>query len=172
MNSFRNFFIFFIFNFTLINFNTVHSNDKISYIDLDYLIDNTNFGLNILKEINILNENNLNLLREKEKEIKEFEEEIINKKNIISEDELKKKYSVLRTTVKKFNSDKDIMVDEMIKLKENKLNEFFKKINPIIQEYMKENSIDILFERKNIFIGQKNSDITNDIIEIINTRLK
>ncbi len=36
---------------------------------------------------------------------------------------------------------------------------------------MVENSIDILLERKNIFIGKKNSDITEIIIEKINKEL-
>ena len=57
--------------------------------------------------------------------------------------------------------------------KRNKeINEFFLKINPIIQNYMNENSIDILLERKNVFIGKNDSDITNIIIKQINNGLK
>ena len=36
---------------------------------------------------------------------------------------------------------------------------------------MDKNSIDILLERKNVFIGKTNSDITNSIIEEINKKL-
>ena len=52
--------------------------------------------------------------------------------------------------------------------KNKKLNFFFKKVNPIIQKFMDKNSIDILLDRKNIFIGKKNSDITNQIIQELN----
>ena len=33
---------------------------------------------------------------------------------------------------------------------------------------MDSNSIDLLLDRKNVFIGKINSDITKDIIELIN----
>ena len=55
-------------------------------------------------------------------------------------------------------------------LKEKKLNNFLKKINPIIQEYMKKNKIDIVLEKKQIFIGNNNKDISKDIIELINKK--
>ena len=55
-----------------------------------------------------------------------------------------------------------------IKTKKKKLNLFFKEVNPIIQNFMDKNSIDILLDRKNVFIGKKNSDITNQIIQELN----
>ena len=42
------------------------------------------------------------------------------------------------------------------------------KINPIIQNHMKENSIEILLDSKNVFIGDVNSDLTEIIINKIN----
>ena len=53
-------------------------------------------------------------------------------------------------------------------LKETKLDNFLEIINPLIQNYMKKNSIDIVLEKKQIFIGSSNIDITNDIIKLIN----
>ena len=53
-------------------------------------------------------------------------------------------------------------------LKEKKLANFLKKINPIIQDYMKKNSIEIVLDEKQIFIGLNSNDITNDIITLIN----
>ena len=37
---------------------------------------------------------------------------------------------------------------------------------------MEENSIDILLDRKNVFMGKKNSDITEIIIKEIDKKLK
>ena len=59
----------------------------------------------------------------------------------------------------------------MKKKKTEDLNDFFSKISPIIQNYMDQNSIDILLERKNVFIGKNNLDITNIIISEINKKL-
>ena len=37
---------------------------------------------------------------------------------------------------------------------------------------MKDNSISLLLDRKNVFIGNVDSDITNDIINLINEEFK
>ena len=48
---------------------------------------------------------------------------------------------------------------------------FLKQINPIIEAYMKKNSIDILIEKKNIFIAHSNYDITDDVIKNIDDNI-
>ena len=47
-----------------------------------------------------------------------------------------------------------------------------KLINPIIQEYMNNNSISFLMDKKNIYIADKSYDITNNLIELINKKIK
>ena len=49
---------------------------------------------------------------------------------------------------------------------------FFNKIDPLLRAYMKENSIDILLNNKNIIIGKDSLDITDQMINIINNSLK
>ena len=51
---------------------------------------------------------------------------------------------------------------------DKELDSLFKKINPIIQNYMNKNSIEVLLDRKNIFIGSINSDLTKILIDEIN----
>ena len=62
------------------------------------------------------------------------------------------------------------MVLSYEKKREDSLKKFFDQINPIIQNYMNDNSINILLERKNVFIGKNNSDITASIIKEINKK--
>ena len=54
--------------------------------------------------------------------------------------------------------------------KKNELKIFFDKINPIVQNYMNENSIEILFNSNNIFIGNKDLDLTKKLIDEINSK--
>jgi Skp family chaperone for outer membrane proteins len=49
---------------------------------------------------------------------------------------------------------------------------FFKLINPIIERVMDENSIEVLLEKKNIFIAKSNYDITQIVLENINNNIK
>ena len=46
------------------------------------------------------------------------------------------------------------------------------KVNPIVQDYMKANSISIVLPKNQIFMGNVDMDITNDIIELVNKIVK
>ena len=137
-----------IFFFTI---NNSYSFERIAFIDLDYILKNSNIGKSILKDLEFLNNKNINELKKIELELKKKEDEIIKKKNIISKEQSQKDVELLKENIQKYKN--------------------LKQINPIIQNYMDKNSIDILLERKNVFIGKTNSDITNSIIEEINKKL-
>ena len=165
-------FINFFFLIFFFNFNTSYSSEKIAFIDLDFVLKNSNIGKSILEDIEKLNNKNINELKKKESELKKNEEEILPKKNILSEEEYKKEVDLLKAKIQKYKLLKDEMVSNFQKKKQISLKKFFDQITPIIQNYMDENSINILLDRKNVFIGKTDSDITNSIIEKINIELK
>ena len=104
-------------------------------------------------------------------ELKQLENDIKIKQNIVSKEEFDKEVMVLREKVKIFREMKDKMVFDLNKKKDDYMKTFFSKVNPIIQEHMEINSIDILLESKNVFIGKNNLDITDKIIKEINLKL-
>ncbi len=154
-----------------LNLNLVYSDDKISLINLDLLLKQTNIGKVLLKDIEQLNEKNITQLKSKEIKLKSLENEIKKKQNIISEQEFARELDLLKENINKFQNLKDQMVSEMEKKKNLNLNEFFSKVNPIIQSYMKENSIDVVLDRKNVFMSKNSSDITEKLIIEINKKL-
>ena len=93
------------------------------------------------------------------------------KKNIISTEEYNKEVKKLNSQLAKFTKEKNEMVKSFNLKKNTELQILFKKINPIIENYMKENSVEILFNSKNIFMGSKNSDITQTLINEINNTI-
>jgi outer membrane protein len=165
--------IIYIFIIILIfNLNLAHSNDKVSFINLDLLIQQTNIGKLILKDIEQINKKNIENLKIKESELKSIEDDIKKKKNIISKDEFENEVIRLRQNIKKFKNYKNKLVSEIENKKNNDIKEFFTKVNPIIQNYMDNNSIDILLERKNVFMSKNSSDITEKLIIEINKKFK
>ena len=52
--------------------------------------------------------------------------------------------------------------------KSNKMKLFFNDINPYVTNFMEQNQITIIIDKKNIFIGSSKNDITNDILNLIN----
>ena len=161
---------FFFLIFLISNISDAYSENNIAIIDLDSVLKKSIIGKSILKEIDELNTSNIKELKNKENELKKLEEDLKKKQNIISKEEFQKEVDILREKLAKFRKLKDEMVRNFENKKNDNLNSFFKNINPIIQNYMDNNSLDILLERKNVFIGKTDSDITNLIIEEINKK--
>ena len=126
----------------------------------------------IIKEIEKIRDQETKKLKTIENDLKKKNEEIIKTKNLISEKELNKRILALRKEAKSFEELRKKTIKNLNIKKNKELDQFMKLINPIIQEYMKKNSIDIIIDKKNIFMAKSNNDITNDILEIINTKIK
>ena len=82
--------LFFIFLFFFLNISQGNSNEPIAYIDMDFVIKNSNIGKKTFESINILNDRNINELKKKKKILKDLESKIISKKNIMSKENLNK----------------------------------------------------------------------------------
>ena len=90
------------------------------------------------------------------------------KQNISSSEEITKEIELLKKKVKQYNDEKNILVSKFKNFKQKEIEILMSKINPVIQNHMKQNSIEILLDSKNIFIGDVNSDLTKIIINEIN----
>ena len=71
-----------------------------------------------------------------------------------------------------YNEEKEKIFLEFEKNKNKKLNVFLEKITPIIENFVKDNSINIVLNEKNLFIASKKFDITDEIIELVNKTIK
>ena len=85
---------------------------------------------------------------------------------------LKKKISDFRKEIATFRNDREKLINDFNIKKIQEFEKFFKKITPIIGEYVEKNNIDIVLDKKNIFLANKNNDITNEIIKIIDNKIK
>ena len=63
------------------------------------------------------------------------------------------------------------MVKDLNEFKNKEINNIFIKIRPILEKYMKEESIDIILNSKNIIIANPKLDITETIIDRVNKNL-
>ena len=50
--------------------------------------------------------------------------------------------------------------------------EILKILNPLLTEYVEKNNIEVVIEKKNVLVGIKNLDITNDILLLFNDKTK
>ena len=151
---------------------TSYSQDQIVYLDLDNVVNSTKAGKIILNKLEKSKNNALLKFKNKEQELKKIESEINKQKNIISDDELKKKLVEFRKELSIFRQERQNVINEFNQKKKKEFNEFFKKITPIIENYVSEKNIDMVLDRKDIFVANKKKDITQDIIKLIDSKIK
>ena len=150
----------------------VYAENKIAYLDLDFILSNTNIGKSLFEKIQKFENEKLKELKGKEQILKEEENKILASKNVISKSELNKNIKQFQLKLQNY---KNLEKDEINLLKKKRNEEvlnLLKSINPLIEKYMNDNSISILIDKKNIFIADKNYDITKNLIELININLK
>ena len=156
----------------LISIQNAFSLDKIAYLDIDFILSNSNKGKSIIKILDEKNKVNISKLKEKEKILKKLESDIEKKKNIISKEELNIQIENLKKKIIIFRDEKEKLVNNFNSLKKDEISKLMKEINPIIINYVKENSISVVLNKKNILIGQASYDITNDLLDLVNIKLK
>ena len=158
--------IFFIF------INASISKENIAFVNVDYLIQNSNIGKKLLANINDKDKKNLDNLKKKNKILQDLESSIKKKKNVISDEAYNKEVIDFKIKFQEFSKEKNKIVKEFNIFKKKEIENIFTKINPIINKYMEENSINLLFDSKNIFMGAKKLNLTEDILKKINNELK
>ena len=152
--------------------NTSISKENIGFVNVDYLIQNSNIGKKLLANINDKDKKNLDNLKKKNQILQDLESSIIKKKNVISVEAYNKEVIDFKKKFQEFSKEKNKIVQEFNIFKKKEIKNIFKKINPIINDYMEENSVNLLFDSKNIFMGAKKLNLTEDILKKINNELK
>ncbi len=163
---------FFISIFFFLNIAQVNSSEPIAFIDMDFIIKNSEIGKKTLNSINNLNEKNLNEIKNNEKILKDLENDIISKKNIISKEDFDKEVLFFKEKANKFKEDQSKMVEDFNNYKKKEFDGILSKISPIINAYMEKKSVKILLDSKNILIGRSNLNLTNEVIKEINEKIK
>ncbi len=165
-----------ILSFTLLFFcffvSKSYSSEKIVFINFEYVINNSNYGKTIFEELNKIRNENIEKLKLKEKILKDQESEIKTKKNVISKEDLNKKIKLLNANIKEFQNLKKSMDSDLDKIRRKKMKDFMDQINPLLEKYMDENSVDIMLDTKNMLIGKKTINKSDDILKLINKDIK
>ncbi len=164
--------LFFFCFFLFVSSYSYSVEEKIVYLNLDYIYQKSIPGKLILEELNKNKKLNIEKFKEKESEIRATEQDLIKKKNILSKEEFDLKVRTLNEEMQKYNKSREKAFLEFDENKKKKLNDFLVKITPLIENYVKENSINIVLNQKNLFIANKKFDITDQIIQIVNENIK
>ena len=143
---------------------------KIVYLDVQYIIDNSNIGIFYKKKVKSIQAENKKQISLKENEIKEKEIEINNQKNILKKDEIENKVKKLNILLKQYQNERNRQNKQIIEEKKKYTSKILNILNPLLTNYVKDNKIILVIEKKNILIGVKTLDITKDVLKILNDK--
>ena len=170
MRIFKN--IFFILFFFSISISSLKAQEKVSFIDIDYILASSLAGKSLLNKLKEEEELKINIFKSKDEDFKQKESKILAKKNLISKEEINKELKSLQIEFNEYRKDKAKQIQELKTKRKRNIVNFISLLNPIIEKYMSDNSIYMVIDKKNVFIAKKDYDITNNLIELINNQIK
>ena len=149
-----------------------YSSEKIVYLDVEKIMQQSIAGKSIIAQIKKKREISISKFKKKEKEILDKEKKLIAQKNVLSKEDFESKIIELRKDISKYQKDRNKTSNEITKSRVKASTKLINKLTPILEEYSKKNSIRIIVQKKNIVMGKKEDDITNDILELVNQNVK
>ena len=159
--------LFYLFIFFLINSN---SHSDIVYLDVQYIVDNSNLGKFYKNKIKSSEDNALKKLKDKETIISKKENEIKNQKNILKKEEIDKKVEELNNLVKDFQIERNKLKNSITNDKKKYGLKILDLLNPLLTDYVEKNNINFVLDKKNILVGVKTKDITIELLNILNEK--
>ena len=152
---------------------TVNSKaDTPYFLDFKYILNESEAGKKAQTFLKNKLETGIKDLKNKEKKIQEEEKKIISQKKVISSEEYKKQVENLRSKVKSLQKERNNLIETVAKQRSKARNELLKNLNPIIKDYMKEKKIRMVVDKKSLLLADENLNITDDIINLLNKKIK
>ena len=154
--------------FFLLKTTYAFSDEKVVYLDVQFIIDNSKLGVFYKdKLLKIKNENKAKLIAQ-QKKIKKEENEINKQKNILKREEIDNKIKKLNQLLNEYQ--KNLKVNNQnLSIEQKKFTKIIlDNLNPIVTKHVKDNNILIVLDKKNILVGSKTLDITENILNKFN----
>ena len=162
----------FLFYFSVIFlFTSLLNAEQIVYINIEKIMKESKAGKQIIKSITKSNETNINKFKKIEEDLRAQEKDLLAKKNVISEDEFQKKFDKLKKEISEYRSKRQNIINDTTKKRIEASADFSNRIKPILGDYAAKNNISIIVQKKNIIMGKKELDITDDILKIVDKEI-
>tara|TARA_B100001027_G_scaffold36566_1_gene22654 strand:- start:233 stop:754 length:522 start_codon:yes stop_codon:yes gene_type:complete len=164
--------LFTLLFFLAFTFNIYAEIQKIVYIDIEKIMQQSVAGKNFINLLDKKHKINISKFKKENEQIKEKEKKLITQKNILSPQDFQKELSKLRDEITNFQKNQVKARNEINKLRMLGTNKMINEITPILENYAKENAINLILQKKNIVMGKKEMEITDNIITLADKKIK
>ena len=142
------------------------------FLDFKYILNQSDAGKKAQTFLQNKLQKGIKNIQVKEKKILEDEKKLIQQKKIISPEAYKDKVTELRKKVSSLQKERNTLLESVAKQRAKAKNELLKNLNPIIKDYMNEKNIRMVVDKKSLLLADEKLNITNDIIGLLNKKLK
>ena len=129
-------------------------------------------GKYLNSQLDKIHKTNLEEFKKNEEDLKKEEVLILSQKNVLSEEDYKNKVNLFKEKLNGYKKNRQKKIDSVTKKRMNSTANLLKEINPILSDYSKKNGISIIFRKQDIVLARTDLDITKQIIEAIDLKIK
>ena len=162
---------FFVVTFLVLASTYTYAEQKIVYIDMKIVLNESKAGKEAQDFLQKSFKTNQKKFADLEKNLKKEENDLLSKKTILSKEDYQKKADGLRKKVIDYQSERRSSLDKIAVQRSNARKKLLAKVDPLLNSFIKENTISMVIDKKSIFGGSVDLDITKKIIEKLNKEL-
>ena len=147
-----------------------NSNENIRFIDINLIVNNSKVGKS-LNEIIIKKNNEITSdLQNLKNELDKKKEKILSQKNVLKKDEYNQLIKNYDIEAKKFNEIRKNKMNDFNNFRINSQKKILELLNPLITNYLNNQSIQILFQKEQIIFGDDKLDITKEVLTLFDKK--
>ena len=141
---------------------------KIAFIDMKYVLNKSKAGAGAQDFLQKAFKDSQKKFIEEEKKLKKEESDLLSKRGDLTKEEYMEKTNDLRKKVVDYQEKRRTILDKISIQRSDAREQLLKELDPILASYVKDNAISIIIDKKIVFIGNADLDITLPIVEILN----
>ena len=162
---------FFVITFLVIFSTSSFAENKIVVLDLKYILNNSKAGKGAQDFLKKTYKNNVKKFADSENLLKKEEQKLLSQKSTLSKNDYKSKTDDLRKKVVNYQKKRRAALDKIASQRTQSREALIKAIDPIVANYIKENNVSLVVDKKVTFGGNPENDITSLITKELNKSL-
>ena len=149
-----------------------YSNEKIVYVDMNFLINDSKAGISINNQMKKVLDKNNSEYQSLEKRLRQEEKDLLNKKNVLDPNKFKDEVNIFKNKINKLKVERNKEIENIQKRNVKAKNELVSIVTEILAKYSSENQINLVLNKESIILGIKTIDITNEVLTLLDKKVK
>ena len=145
---------------------------SVVYLDMEKAIGQSIVGKSLSSQIDKIHKANLEEFKINELDLKKEELLILSQKNVLSEEDYKNKVILFKEKLNTYKKKRQEKIDLVTNKRMKATSNILKELAPLISDYTKKNGISIVLRKQDIVVARTDLDITKQITEIIDLKIK